>query len=115
MYFSEVRFDVEELSTKGSHMNMAEQLVELLLSYKIKCTVHSYPSMYYAHHRHGFPNFSTFWEGLTTVICNDMIEMITSEVMIFKKGAQSKDVNKRIAQYVRFQYNMSIFGCVNSH
>lgn len=57
MYFSEVRFDSNESSTKDSYMNMAEQLVELLLSYEIKCTVHSDPSMYYGN---GLPNFSTF-------------------------------------------------------
>ena len=58
MYFSEVRFDTNERSTKDSYMNMAEQLVELMFSYfNIECTVHSDPSMYFGK---GLPNFSTF-------------------------------------------------------
>jgi len=114
MYFSEVRFDSDESSTADSYMNMAEQLVEFLLDLGVDCRVHSDPAMYYTH-GWGSPNFSTFWEGLTTVICNEMIEMITSEVMFLNSGFYSSDSNKRIAQYSRFEYNNRVFGCVNSH
>jgi len=114
MYFSEVRFDSEESSTKGSYMNMAEQLVELLFNLGIECRIHSDPAMYYTH-GWGFKHFSPFWEGLTTVICNEKVEMITNEVIFLKSGAYSSDSNQRIAQYARFEYNQSVFGCVNSH
>jgi len=114
MYFSEVRFDSDKSSTADSYMNMAEQLVELLLNLGIDCMIHSDPAMYYTH-GWGSTRFSTFWEGLTTVICNEMVEIITNEVIFLKTGAYSSDSNKRIAQYARFNYNRSVFGCVNSH
>jgi len=114
MYFSEVRFDSRESSTTDSYMNMAEQLVELLLKLGVDCRIHSDPAMYYTH-GYGSKHFSTFWEGLTTVICNEMVEMITNEVIFLKSGMHSSDSNKRIAQYTRFEYNDSVFGCVNSH
>jgi len=114
MYFSEVRFDSRESSTTDSYMNMAEQLVELLFKLGVDCRIHSDPAMYYTH-GYGSKHFSTFWEGLTIVICNEMVEMITIEVIFLKSGTHSSDSNKRIAQYARFEYNDSVFGCVNSH
>lgn len=115
MFFSEVRFDTRENSTARTYMNMAEQLVDLLVIDGIHCRVHTDPAMYYGTYSFQKPQFSPFWEGLTTVVCNDMLEVITSEVMFFNSDAHSSDSNKRIAQYIRFQYNMSVFGCVNSH
>lgn len=115
MFFSEVRFDTGENSTAHTYMNMAEQLVDHLRMDGIQCRVHTDPAMYYGRYSFEKPQFSTFWEGLTTVVCNDMVEVITSEVMFFNSDAHSSDSNKRIAQYIRFQYNMSVFGCVNSH
>jgi len=59
MYFSEVRFDSDENSTADSYMNMAEQLVELLLNLGVDCKIHTDPATYYTHVR-GLRNFSTF-------------------------------------------------------
>lgn len=119
MYFSEVRFDKNQTTTSKSYTNMAEQIVEYLLTKDVSCKIHSDPAMYYSRDgrgdSHPTEDFETLWEGLTTITCNQGMKMITTEEMILDNVNVSSDQNDRIAQYSRFEYNGKVFGSINSH
>jgi len=119
IYFSEVRFDRNQTTTSETYMNMAEQIVEFLLTRDVSCKIHTDPAMYYSRDVHGnthpTEDLQTLWEGLTTITCNQGVKMLTTEEIFLDGISGSSDQNDRIAQYSRFEYIGEVFGSINSH
>jgi len=119
IYFSEVRFDRNLTTTSETYLNMAEQIVEYLLTKMVSCKIHSDVAMYYPRdvrrNTQSTGDLKALWEVFTTVTCNQDVKMITEEEILMYGIIGGSDQNDRIAQYLRFEYMGNIFGSINSH
>jgi len=119
LFFSEVMYDSRNNITKLTMEDMGGNIVDYVQQeLHISCKIHTDPAMYY--YREGSKvllteDYTSFWQGLASVTCNEKLYILTSEVMHLDETKGSADLNSRIAQFTRFQYQGKDFGCVNSH
>jgi len=101
----EIRYNADHASTKDSHLNMADQILQELQQedlYK-NARVITQPAMYYG---------PTQWEGIT-LITN--LETIETGNIFHSLLAASRDQNKRITQYTVMANQEMIFTIFNTH
>lgn len=119
LFFSEVMYDSKNNITKLTMEDMAGNIVDYVQqTLSITCKIHTDPAMYYYRQANKVlltEDYTDFWQGLASVTCNDELYMLTTEVMFLDETKGTADLNSRIAQFTRFQYHDSVFGCVNSH
>jgi len=119
LFFSEVTYDSQNRITKLTMEDMGGNIVDYVQQeLSVTCKIHTDPAMYY--YREGnmellTEDYTSFWQGLASVTCNEELYMLTSETMYLDETKGAADLNSRIAQFTRFQYQESVFGCVNSH